>query len=236
MNKFSFLLLSVLALYLTSCEKVTGDGPVVTQTRNVVNFSGIDLRVSGDVEFKQDPNYKVEVTAQQNILDVMETYVSNNRLVVKFKNDVRVTSHEPVHVVVSAPSFYSLKLSGSGSMVSTGSISPANMEIDISGSGNISIPELHTGMVDVDISGSGSVAVASGTATEEALKISGSGSIDLSTIPVQKANTRTSGSGDTRLNVASNLDVTISGSGNVYYKGNPVINASISGSGKVKHF
>jgi len=225
-----------MTVYLTSCEKVTGDGPLVTQTRSVVNFSGIDLRVSGDVEFKQDPNYKVEVTAQQNILDVMETYVSNNRLVVKFKNDVIVKSHESVHVVVSAPSFYSLKLSGSGSMVATGPISPANMEIDISGSGNINIPELHTGLIDVDISGSGSVAVGSGTATEEALKISGSGSIDLSTIPVQKANTRTSGSGDTRLNVASNLDVTISGSGNVYYKGNPIINASISGSGKVKHF
>src|SRR3954464_5325350 len=98
MNKFSLLLLSAMTVYLTSCEKVTGDGPVVTQTRSVVNFSGIDLRVSGDVEFKQDPNYKVEVTAQQNILDVMETYVSNNRLVVKFKNDVIVKSHESVHV------------------------------------------------------------------------------------------------------------------------------------------
>jgi hypothetical protein len=238
MKKFSLILVAAMALMLGSCYKdsITGDGILVTQSRGVTGFAGIDLRVSGEVYFQQDSVYKVEINAQQNILDVMETYVSENRLVIRFKNSVRVKSHDPVKVVVSAPSFNSLRISGSGNIIGTGSLAPSSMELDISGSGNITLADLKTGLIDADISGSGDVNVSSGSATEEKLKISGSGSMDLSTVAASRVNTKTSGSGDVRVSASQQLDVNISGSGSVYYKGNPVINTSISGSGKVIHF
>jgi hypothetical protein len=37
------------------------------------------------------------------------------------------------------------------------------------------------------------------------------------------------------VNVSHDLDVTISGSGSVFYKGNPEIDTHISGSGKIVH-
>ena len=44
-----------------------------------------------------------------------------------------------------------------------------------------------------------------------------------------------SGSGRATINLEGELDVRISGSGNVYYKGNPTgVNSSTSGSGKVR--
>ena len=233
LNVFLFLVFSIL---LVSCKKVEGDGPVVTQSRSVGSFSGIDLRVDANVYFTQDSEYKLEVMAQQNILDVMETYVSNGKLVVKFKNDVRVRSYDQVMVKVSGPSLSSIRLSGAGDVNAIGKFSPASMELDISGSGDLYISELNTGWLDTEISGSGNVKIATGSATEEKLKISGSGDIDLTYVLANKATTKTSGSGDIRLNVAQNLDVTISGSGSVYYKGNPYINTNISGSGKVVHF
>src|SRR5215212_10643303 len=112
MKKISLVMLAAIFVVFNSCEKVNGDGPVVTEARNIVNFSGIDLRISADVYFKQDPNYKVEISAQRNILQVMETYVSGNRLVIKFKNDVRVRTHDPVMVIISAPTVNSLRISG----------------------------------------------------------------------------------------------------------------------------
>jgi hypothetical protein len=238
MKQFYLVLLSAFLVSMWSCkkERVEGDGPVVTETRSANNFSGIDLRVAANVYYKQDSVYKLEVSAQQNILDVMETYVSNGKLVVKFENDKRVRSHDPITVAVSGPSLSSVRLSGSGNVNAMGKLSPASMEIDISGSGDIFITELNTSWLDADISGSGNIRIGSGSATEEKLAISGSGNIDLTNVQAVKAKSKTSGSGDIRLSVSQSLDVTISGSGSVYYKGNPIINTNISGSGKVIHF
>jgi hypothetical protein len=234
MKKLLFTVLVIYAAILfSSCEKVVGDGPVRTETRNETNFSGIDLRVSGNVYYKVDAVYKVEITAQQNIIDVTETYVSNNKLVIKFKNDVRVRSHEDIIVMISGPQLNSIRVSGSGNITTTGNINTNTMDLDISGSGNINMQQLTAAYFDANISGSGNISVDNGSATEERLKISGSGNIDLQNVLASKATTTTSGSGDMWLNVSKNLDVTISGSGSVRYKGNPIINTSISGSGKV---
>src|SRR4051812_1093689 len=122
MKQFHAFIFLALPLLFSACKKVEGDGPVVTQTRGVTGFSGIDLRVQADVYFKQDSVYKLEVSAQQNILDVLETYVSNGSLVVKFKNDVRVRSYDPVRVTVSGPALSSVRLSGSGNVNATGKL------------------------------------------------------------------------------------------------------------------
>jgi hypothetical protein len=229
----AILLVSITVLF-TACEKVVGDGPVVTENRNKTGFSGIDLMVSGNVYYTQSPEYKVEVRAQQNILEVLETYVSNGNLVIKYENDVRVRRHEDITIYISTPDMNSLRVSGSGNINTTNPINTSSMEMDISGSGNIAITNLTTNYVDANISGSGSINVQGGTATEEKLKISGSGNMDLQHVAAKTANTTTSGSGDTHVQVSERLNVTISGSGSVYYLGQPVINASISGSGKVR--
>jgi Putative auto-transporter adhesin, head GIN domain len=237
MKKSILAILAFLSLTLSSCikDKITGEGPVVTQTRSADNFSAIDLRVSGDVFFKQDTVYKLEITAQQNILDVIETHVTNNKLVIKFKNDVNVKSHEPIKIIVSAPFISGLSISGSGNINTQGPVSASSMNMSISGSGNIEMDQLTTGFIDANISGSGNIKVSGGTATEEKLRISGSGNIDLDDVAATRATTTTSGSGDVRVFASQNLSITITGSGSVYYKGNPIINTSISGSGKVIH-
>ena len=166
MKKYSLVMFGLMLMF-SSCEKVSGDGPVVNESRNIVNFAGVDLRVAADVYFKQDPNYKVEISAQRNILEVMETYVSNNRLVIKFKNDVRVRTHDPIIVQISAPTANSFRLSGSGNFSVTGAFTTASMELEVSGSGNITIPQVTTNYLEAKISGSGNITVNNGTATEE---------------------------------------------------------------------
>jgi hypothetical protein len=79
------LLASVLFIF-PSCEKVVGEGPLVTQTRTVGNFTGVSSEMSGTVNFAIAPEYKVEITAQQNILDVLNTNIVNGVLHIDFKN------------------------------------------------------------------------------------------------------------------------------------------------------
>lgn len=233
MKQLSLLFIASIALITTSCRKVYGDGPMVTENRQVTNFNGVDMRCSGEVFYRQGNEYKVKVSAQQNILDVLLTYTSNDRLIIRFKDDVRVRSHEPLHIEITAPAASSLRLSGDGSIQAIGTFSTPRMDMDVSGSGNITVSQLKTDYIDANVSGSGNITVVAGTANEEHTRISGSGNIDLLNVPVTNATTNTSGSGNTQLNVSQRLDVTISGSGSVFYLGRPVISTHISGSGKV---
>lgn len=233
MKKLSVALFSAMALLAASCEKVVGEGPVVTETRIVTNFSSLDLRMSGNVYFTRDAAYKVEVHAQQNILDKLETYVSNGNLVIKFKNNARVRTREDVEVIVSGPDLTAVRVSGSGSVTTTNAVTPGSLDLDVSGSGGITLADVTSSYLSTTISGSGNIKILAGAITEEKVKISGSGNTDLSNVAAAKATTITSGSGDIWLQVANDLDVTISGSGSVHYKGNPLIDTHISGSGKV---
>lgn len=233
MKQLSLLFIALIALISTSCRKVYGDGPVITETRHETNFSGIDLRCSGEVIYREGNEYKVEVSAQQNILDVLLTYTTNNKLVIRFEDDVRVKSYEPLRIEITAPAASTLRLSGDGSIRTVGTFTPSRIDMDVSGSGSIYVNKLEADYIDANISGSGSITVFEGAANEEHCHISGSGNIDLLNLPAVNVTTSTSGSGNTLVNVSQRLDVTISGSGSVYYLGRPVISTHISGSGKV---
>jgi hypothetical protein len=52
-------------------------------------------------------------------------------------------------------------------------------------------------------------------------------------VAAKSAITNTSGSGTIKLNASETLDVTIAGSGSVFYCGTPIIKTNISGSGRV---
>lgn len=233
MKQISILLLGLMALAFTSCEKVRGEGPVVTENRDVSSFSGIDLRCEADLYYRNAPDYSVEISGQQNVLDVVETYTSEGRLVIRYRGDVRMRSHERLHIQVTAPSVTKLHVRGSGEIMTSGPLSPSRIDMDVDGSGSIRVSELAANHIDAEVVGSGNIRVANGSASDVETLVSGSGDIDLAGVQAGEATTVTSGSGDTRLHVADRLKSTISGSGDVFYRGNPTIETHISGSGRV---
>jgi hypothetical protein len=230
-------LLAVGVIIFPSCRKVIGEGPVVTQTRTVSNFTGVSSEMSGKVYVTIGPAYKVEVTAQQNILDVLNTNVANGVLHIDFKDNVRVKAHEDITVSISMPGADYFRLSGSGNMDVNGDLVAANLNLRLSGSGNIGVQNaVVADKIDAEVSGSGNISVAGGSAINEDLDISGSGNLQLAGVAAQKAVTHISGSGDVKVVVSQSLDAHISGSGSVYYHGNPIISTHISGSGRVIPF
>ena len=238
MKKLVVILLLVAGLFIfPSCEKVVGEGPLVTQTRTVGNFTGVSSEMSGKVNFTIAPDYKVEITAQQNILDVLNTNVVNGVLHIDFKNNVRVKQHEDLLINITAPYADYFRLSGSGNMNLQGDITANNLKVTLSGSGDITVQNaVIADKIDTDISGSGNISIAGGSAVNEDVDISGSGKVEMAGVDAQNAVTHTSGSGDVKLALSTNLDAHISGSGSVYYHGNPIISTHISGSGRVIPF
>ena len=235
MKKISVLLGMASMIIFTSCEKVTGEGVLVSEIRTTAAFDGVESEISGNVIYTQGNDYKVELTAQQNILNVMETPVLSKKLVVRFKNNVRVKSHEQITIKVTAPSISSIGLSGSGNISVLSPLTGGDLTFRLSGSGDMILPTVTCNYLETNISGSGSISIAGGTATTENFKISGSGDVDARNVMAKTVSTNTSGSGTLRVAASEKLDVKISGSGSVYYWGTPIISTDISGSGRVIH-
>jgi len=231
------VLLTAAIFCFPSCRKVVGEGPLVTQTRTVGNFSGVSSEMSGKVNFSIAPEYKVEITAQQNILDVLNTNVVNGVLHIDFENNVRVREHEDLLINITAPYADYFRLSGSGNMNVQGDISANDLKVTLSGSGDISVQNAAIAdKIDVEVSGSGNISIANGSAVNEDVDISGSGKVEMAGVTAENAVTHTSGSGDVKLALSKYLDAHISGSGSVFYHGNPIISTHISGSGRVIPF
>jgi hypothetical protein len=215
-----------------SCRKVEGEGPVQTEVRAITDFTGVSAGIGGRINYIISPVFKVEIIAQRNILDVLETTKINNHLLIKTRDGVRIKNNEDIVVNISAPTADYLHLSGSGNLAVSGNIIASNLGMSISGSGNIFIPAVSiANKIDAVISGSGNIQVMAGTAKEESLRISGSGKLQLDGVIAEKATI--SGSGNMQVNSSQTLDATISGSGSVYYRGIPRVSTSISGSGRV---
>lgn len=224
-----------LSILFSSCEKITGEGPVVTQDRAVQNFKAVSAGVSGRIYYTVSPTYKLEITAQQNILDILETFVSNGELIIKFRNGVNVHHHEEIVVRISGPSPEGITLSGSASFDLAGTVTGDQLDLQVNGSGNITSERVAvTDRLEATITGSGNITINDGTAKTTKTKISGSGNIQLSGVAAQDAETEISGSGNIRLKAAQNLNARISGSGSVYYLGTPQVSTQISGSGSVR--
>ena len=235
MKKITIMLAAAASLFMfPSCRKVTGEGPVQSEFRSVGNFSGLSSAIGCTVNYTIAPEYKIELVAQRNILDVLETSRVGGHLLVNVKPGVIVKNDEDIVINISAPTASYLHQSGSGTLRVSGDLVASNMDMGVSGSGSIFADRLTiSNKMDAAVSGSGSIHVKEGTVAEENVRISGSGNVRLAGVNAAKGVVIISGSGNAQLNLSQSLNATISGSGSVFYHGSPQVSTHISGSGKV---
>lgn len=208
---------------------VDDEGPAVSETLDLSGFDGVVLRISADVEVTQGPVFSVRAEGKANVIDELELDVRNGVWDIEFDDCVR--DQGQLKIFITMPDVRMLKVSGSGSIISTNQLQTADVELEISGSGELDVA-LQSDDVTARISGSGDMRL-EGLADELDIRISGSGEIFAFGLPVREANVEISGSGDAEVTANERLRVRISGSGDVFYKGSPTLDVLVSGSGDV---
>ncbi|HEY8398167.1 MAG TPA: head GIN domain-containing protein [Flavihumibacter sp.] len=230
------LALSGILMSLGSCTKVNGRGPVISETRNVSNFDRIDFETSGRLYFRQAPTPRIEIRAQRNILEVIESRVRDGELKIKIENNTIIHSHAPIEVYVEGPALREMEVDGSGDVYISDPLDTDELKVEVSGSGKIDIVDLNAPRFEARIAGSGDIIVRNGEGDRGKLRVSGSGDINMVNFRTRIMETETSGSGDMRVWVTDELDAKISGSGSVIYKGAPQVKLKVSGSGSVRPY
>ena len=214
-----------------SITGVEGKGPLKTETRSATGFHGVEAGMSGDVEIRVSENYSVEVQAQENLLSLLKTEVSGGILKVYFSENI--STSEPVKVIISAPSFDALSVSGSGTITVMGPVQAEKMDISVSGSGDFNMEQASLVSLECKVSGSGNLHLA-GTVNAMEAEVSGSGEIEAKQLTANELRARVSGSGSITAHVVQVLKADVAGSGNVYYTGDPNVQSDVSGSGNVE--
>jgi hypothetical protein len=237
-NKWStagweLLLLVFFSCALTACDKeiISGSGVVITETRQVTAFSDVAADGPLHVHLRQGTDGPVEITADDNVIRAIDTYVSGNILHLRIKSGVKLHTSRDIDIYVRSAQYYGVSFSGSGSVESLDTIRTDHFSYNMDGSGNARF-RIVTDRLDTDIAGSGNIQLF-GSATSYRSTINGSGDVSGLDMHCQDASVSVKGSGSHVLNVARSLDVSIRGSGDVRYKGGPTVNSDIQGSGKV---
>ena len=207
------------------------------ETRDVRDFDEVMMSVDGTVYIKMGDKNEVILEGSRSDLEKIETEVRGGRLRIGTERGGRWwkgwRNGPKIDVYITVKEINGVYVSSSGDIVSQGILKSDDFETSISGSGGIEV-EVDARTVVSKISGSGSIEL-SGGARDARLSISGSGKYFAEDLKVDDYKVSISGSGRATINLEGELDVRISGSGNVYYKGNPTgVNSSTSGSGKVR--
>jgi hypothetical protein len=183
----------------------------------VAAFTGVENTTSFNVEIISDTAYSVEVTADENLLPFIDTYVRSNTLIIATGNQC-INPVRQVRIEVHLPVLEEIELTGSGD-IEVFNIDGINFSVKNSGSGDIDLNNIFlTSEIKISVYGSGDV-MANGKADEGLYEIFGSGDILADDLQVNVCRVINSGSGDVYCYVYESLDVEINGSGDVLYSG-----------------
>ena len=205
------------------------------ETRNVGSFDAIHVGSSFDVELSKGRNESVRLDISGIDLDEIKTEVNNGTLKIYRKNKGRNWSKNiRGKIYVTYRNLEEIRSSGSADLYCHDPLEARHFDLSVSGSGNVILDNLKAEDLRSSISGSSDMEVAGNVGSQE-VTISGSGNYDARDLDCQETRVRVSGSGNAYIVAHESLSASVSGSGNVSYKGSPEHHStSTSGSGSVR--
>ena len=213
MKKLALLVLFV--VFAAGCHhgrfaEIQGSGKRELQKRNVGSFTSISTEGAFTIEVTCQKDASLDVEGDDNVLEFVTTDVGNN--ILRIKNTKNYSTNEPVKFRISVP----------------------NLEgLSVNGAGHIEIKNLNNDKFEIDTNGAPSIVVSGNTKVID-VGANGAGKIDAHNLHASRGVVDSRGVATVDLDVADQLDVTISGPAKVTYKGDPVVNKTIHGPGKVE--
>lgn len=228
-------LIAIFALVLSSAITFAQK----TEDRKVSSFESISLSIAAKVYVSQNEKTSLTIKGYEDDLDEIITEVDGSTLKIKRKKSKgwnwNSSSFKKVEVYISSPNVENLRISGSGNIIAETPIKSGSVNYSISGSGNIIIDKLKADNVECHISGSGDIGLKGECKDELEIHISGSGDIEAGFFEARSVDVHISGSGDCKVFASEKITARVSGSGDIYYRGNPeYVDSKSAGSGKIK--
>lgn len=160
---------------------LTGDlGSQVRQTRSVSRFTRLELDGIGHVHVAQGAEESLTVEAPEQLIEWIETRVDGDTL--RFSLRAGFRRHDvgkvPIRYEVGMRDVGELGICGAGS-ITTGPLHCGDLELEIDGTGKISIPEVAADALTLRIDGAGTIDIGRSDVPRQRINIGGAGHVVL---------------------------------------------------------
>lgn len=213
------------ALFLCACSdnsEIIPSGKLVKQNRPVSSFSVINVSNGIHLTLSQeDKDVAVNVEADDNIIQYIETFTENHILYLRLKDGINIREDRTINMSVSVASLDSLFSSGGSQISFSTPFESDRLFIQASGGPEIS------GVVHIDdfacnVSGGGKISF-SGISDQFELQTSGGSESKLYDLEIRVAQIEVSGGSLVELNVQDTLSVHATGGSKIYYQGDDAL-------------
>ncbi|MES2848640.1 MAG: head GIN domain-containing protein [Bacteroidota bacterium] len=229
MRQIAILLFILLSF--ASCRRVTGSGNVISEKKEVGNFTGISAGSAFEVEVRIGSPVSVEIQADDNLMKLIQVKVVGNTLRIHSKNGVSFKNGH-FKAFVTVPGLDHIESSGAATVNVMDEIKNSEkIELHASGAAKIKA-QVDAPKIDAESSGAANIELTGKTRNLDA-NASGGASIHASGLMSENADAEASGAGNVHVYASVKLDASASGAGNVFYKGGAVVTKETSGAGNV---
>lgn len=228
--------LGLATLTFASCQNIEGNGHVISETRTVGTFHSISAKGAMDIYLipvSNASNYQVKLEGESNVLQYIQTHVDGGTLVLDTKHGFNVSTHGDLKAYIQVPQLDEVNLYGSGDIIGKDTLFSDNkMGFSLYGSGDVKVA-VHAPEIEGNLLGSGKLALA-GFTQDLSVSITGSADYEGEDLKAENAKISIMASGDATVYASEKLEADITGSGDIYYYGNPTtVTKSVKGSGEV---
>ncbi len=203
------------------------------EDRPVTNFTSVEADGFMNVYLTQGTTCKVSLEGESNILEYIKTRVEGEKLIVSTLHNINLSTTKKLNIYVTLAQLKEITLAGSGDIIGkTPLTSTDGIKFSLAGSGNIRA-EVDAPTLESTLAGSGDMSL-HGTTRDVKVMIAGSADFKSLNLKAENGDVTIMGSGSAYLFASVKLNVTIGGSGDVIYKGDPSISSHIAGSGSLR--
>jgi hypothetical protein len=196
----------------SSSDQTVGSGVVVTESRPVSGFTSVSVSGVGEVILDNTGTESLTITAEDNILPLLESEVRNGVLILGPRPNSNLSPTRDIDYRVSYRELTSVLASGVTVVNATG-VDAGSFTSTASG---VSLIRL------------------SGTADRQTITISGTSTFDAAALTTRLTSVGISGASNVVVNASERLEGNVSGTSTLEYIGNPVIDVNVSGTASVR--
>ena len=142
--KYNIICILLFLTLIISCDNndeydnkdcLRGSGNTIEETRPVSDFIGITAGIAGNLYLTQGSTNELRIITHPDVMDELKTEIQNGILEIGF--DRCISSIEKLDIFITFREIRSLNFSGAGNIVSQNDINLAELDIILSGAGDI---------------------------------------------------------------------------------------------------
>lgn len=237
--KIGYGFIALLGILLASCrvnvKPIDGNGTIVEKEIAIKNYHIVSAIGNNlQIQYEQSAEIpRLTLECDENLLPLITIYVANDSLVIEPKREGLLMN--PTHLMVKTNSadLSRINLAGNVLFEVNDSLVVSDLTLNMAGKCKVHTQALNAQQLELNIAGKCQTNF-QGRAKQVDLSLAGQCNYDALRLQTENLVCRTAGECTLRVFVTDNLDVSLAGACNLYYKGEPKITQQSVSIGKIE--